>query len=92
MMIYGNDRPSRLLVGSANFTRRGLDNFNLETSVLVHGLASEAVFQDAYDYFETVWHNADGKSFSVGYEHYKDESYLRYAWYRLLDMTGMSTF
>ena len=63
-----------LLLGSANFTRRNLQDLNLETSVVVRGLSESAVFQDAKRYFNLVWHNESGRTFSVEYEVYADES------------------
>ena len=81
-----------ILLGSANLTRRNLDNFNLETNVLVRAAASSTVFKDAKFHFDLLWYNQPGKVFSVAYEHYKSESRIKRALSRLMEATGFSTF
>lgn len=82
---------STLILGSANFTRRNLDNFNLETNLLIKGPAEKVVFQDAAHYFNTLWNNK-GYQFSVGYQAYEDNSIVRRFLYRFMEATGMSSF
>jgi hypothetical protein len=81
-----------LLAGSANFTRRNLDNFNLETSVQVRADASTAVIADAAEVFEARWNNEPDRIHSLPYEEYADGSHLRYWRYRLMEATGLSSF
>lgn len=81
-----------LLAGSANFTRRNLDNFNLETNVHVRGAAAVPALAAAVDSFEARWRNEAGKMHSVDYAVYADHSRLRYALYRFMEATGISTF
>ncbi|MBY6205857.1 phospholipase D family protein [Halomonas denitrificans] len=83
---------SELIAGSANFTRRNLDDLNLETSVRVAGPAGLPVLQEAADWFEMRWTNPAGRSFSLPYEAYAEDSALRYARYRLMEFSGLSTF
>lgn len=83
---------AELILGSANFTRRNLDDNNLETSVrLLAGHESE-VIRDAAAWFERYWHNESERHFSVPYEHYADPSWLRYWRYRFMEASGWSTF
>jgi phosphatidylserine/phosphatidylglycerophosphate/cardiolipin synthase-like enzyme len=63
-----------VLLGSANLTRRNLDNFNLETNVMVRSLATSQFFKDAKFHFDLLWYNQHNRLFSVPYEHYRDES------------------
>jgi hypothetical protein len=81
-----------ILLGSANLTRRNLDNFNLETNVLVRAGASSQVFKDAKFHFDLLWYNQPGRVFSVPYEHYKNESSIKRALSRFMEATGFSTF
>lgn len=81
-----------LLAGSANFTRRNLDNFNLETSVQVRADASTAVIADAARVFEARWNNEPDRIHSLPYQEYADGSQLRYWRYRLMEATGLSSF
>ncbi len=95
LLRYGDDgaeRPAVLIAGSANFTRRNLDNLNLETSVQLTAAADHPAMTTARDAFQRRWSNPDGKLFSEPYEAYSDDSRLRYALYRFMEFTGWSTF
>jgi phosphatidylserine/phosphatidylglycerophosphate/cardiolipin synthase-like enzyme len=92
LLIHRADGTAELLVGSANFTRRNLDDLNLETNVLLAGDAEVAAFVSAATYFERYWSNPSGQYFSQPYAHYADEGWLRYWRYRLMEASGMSTF
>jgi len=83
---------AELLAGSANLTRRNLDNFNLETSVLVRTSASAEVFRDAKFHFDLLWYGQPGRVFSVPYEHYRERSALKTALYRMMEASGFSTW
>ena len=84
--------PIDVLAGSANFTRRNLDNFNLETNVQVQASANAAVMQSVTAFFEERWSNRPDRTHSLDYEHYADHSRLRYWQYRVMEATGLSTF
>lgn len=81
-----------VLAGSANFTRRNLDNYNLETAVRVQGTAANAWQADVERFFLDQWNNANGRTYSVGYDTYADTSWLKTVWYRLGEFTGMSHY
>lgn len=83
---------TRLILGSANFTRRNLDNFNLETDVAMKGEATLPVLLGARDYFELLWNNSEGYSLTVDYDSFKDDSRLRKWQYRFMEASGLSTF
>jgi hypothetical protein len=80
-----------LLVGSADFTRRNLENFNLETSVIAESPAPFTAWSDANNYFDTIWENKGGK-FSVDYATYKDSTFWKSSLYRMMERTGFSSF
>lgn len=82
-----------MILGSANFTRRNLDNYNLETSVRLLASADHPAARQAKAFFERVWRNEpDGRYYSLPYEAFADESRLRYWQYRIMEATGLSTF
>lgn len=83
---------AELLLGSANFTRRNLDNYNLETSVQLRGPSQHPVLRDAADFFTARWHNEPGRLHSLPYPARADPSRLRYWRYRVMEATGLSTF
>ncbi|WP_223788804.1 phospholipase D family protein [Marinicella meishanensis] len=83
---------SELILGSANYTRRNLDDLNLETNVALVGPSDLSAFADAATYFDLYWHNGPNQFFSQPHAHYADDSRLRYWRYRIMEATGMSTF
>lgn len=86
------DTNMTLLLGSANYTRRNLDNFNLESNVLLSGDSETQALLDAAAYFEAQWNNLDGRAYTVDYDVHRDES-LRHRWlYRWMEASGLSTF
>lgn len=87
-----DDGTAELLSGSANLTRRNLDDLNLETNVRLVGQANEPAIARAREHFEQLWSNADSQSFSLPYQAFADHSRLRYWLYRWMEATGMSTF
>ncbi|MDH4321123.1 MAG: phospholipase D-like domain-containing protein [Desulfobulbaceae bacterium] len=92
LAISRQDGDHLLLLGSANFTRRNLDNYNLETDVAVRGKGEHGVFADAGRFFDALWHNREGRRGSLDYAAFADPSPLRRLLYRFLEATGLSTF
>jgi hypothetical protein len=92
LMLNTGSNSSALILGSANFTRRNLDDFNLETDLVITGPNSATVFVDSHDLFERIWNNEPGRTYSIDYDHYRDEGRFRYWLYRLMELTGISTF
>ncbi len=81
-----------LIAGSANFTRRNLRDYNLETDVVVRGARDVGVFADAQAYFEAAWGNTAGRTFSADYEVFKDDSALKAIQKTVGEESGLSTF
>lgn len=92
LLVNYQQGQSRLITGSANFTRRNLQDFNLETDVQIIAPQSHEVVKQANALFEQIWNNEDGKSFSLEYDAYRDDSFVRYWLYRFMEATGISTF
>ena len=92
MIVKHNAQHAELILGSANFTARNIKNYNLETDLRVVGASQAQVFIDANQYFNTAWSNLEGKNMSVDYSTYADESKLKYAIYRFMEWSGVSTF
>lgn len=92
LLYVGAGGEAELILGSANYTRRNLDGFNLETDVRLLGPIGEPALAAAAAYFEASWSNADGRRISLPYAAYADES-IWSAWlYRFGEATGLSTF
>jgi len=85
-------KQTTIIAGSANFTRRNLDNFNLETDVIVTGTDTSLFFRQVKKYFNTMWNNTSGMGISVDYYQYAENSVFKRSAYRMMEVTGLSTF
>lgn len=83
---------STLIAGSANYTRRNLEDFNLETDVAIKGPSGDAVFADARELFDLMWRNGPERQISTEYATYADESVVKRLLYRFMEASGISTF
>lgn len=92
LLHRGESGERTMLLGSSNLTRRNLDDFNLETDVLVHADLSVPLFQQADLYFSQLWDNEPGRHYSVEYAHYEDDSLSRRLQYRIGEWTGFCTW
>jgi len=88
------DHQWQMLLGSANFTRRNLNDLNLETNIRVWGRGETALISEASAYVDTTWSHGPDNSpvLSLPFEEFEDKSLLRYWRYRIMEATGLSTF
>ena len=80
------------ILGSANHTRRNLDDYNMETSVQVAGPSEEEPLKQIRGYLDEMREERGGRSIAVEYEKYADPSRGRRWLYRFQEATGLSTF
>lgn len=92
LVLRPHDGPNLVLAGSANFTRRNLDNYNLETNVQLRASPDAEAMRNIAGFFEERWSNRPDRIQSLPYERYADHSRLRYWQYRFMEATGLSTF
>ncbi|MGI9287480.1 MAG: phospholipase D-like domain-containing protein [Pseudomonadales bacterium] len=92
LISHRSNGASTMITGSANFTRRNLENYNLETDVLVTGVTETPALKDAQAYFDLMWHNSATKNMSVDYAAYADKSLFKRWLYRFMEASGVSTF
>ncbi|MGM0784340.1 MAG: phospholipase D-like domain-containing protein [Pseudomonadota bacterium] len=83
---------AELILGSANFTRRNLDDLNLETSVRVAGPTAMPALRDAAGFFEGRWHSSSRRVTSEPFAVHDDATGWQRLRYRIMEATGLSTF
>jgi len=89
LALYGEGREEGvLLLGSANWTRRNLDDLNLEAGVCLKG-ADEALARYR-EFFELAWQ--EGSLEYSAWEETGWKAWLKYGVYRVQAWTGLSTF
>ena len=92
LLVKRADGAAELLAGSANFTRRNVRDYNLETDVRVSGRADAPALADAAAYVDGLWTNAGGRVFTTGYETFRDDSGWRALRCRFQEATGLCTW
>ncbi|MED5388396.1 MAG: phospholipase D family protein [Pseudomonadota bacterium] len=92
MLLRRGPTRSELIVGSANFTRRNLDNLNLESSVRVLATTQHPIINDVRAAFLRRWENRHDEKHSTDYAVYADEAGWKYWLYRVMEFTGWSSF
>lgn len=82
------------LLGSANFTRRNLADYNLEASVAFETGRDSTLAQEVGQYFDLLWQNdaLAVREYTTDFSTYEEQSFARYWRYRLMEATGLSTF
>jgi phosphatidylserine/phosphatidylglycerophosphate/cardiolipin synthase-like enzyme len=91
MVLVKQANTGILFAGSANFTRRNIGDYNLETDLVVTGAQELPAIQAAQSYFNRLWANQDLEC-SVGYETFAETSKWNYWKYRFQEWSGLSTF
>jgi len=81
-----------MIAGSANLTRRNINNYNLEMNVSVKSAEKIKAIADAYEYFETLWQNKGGNIYTADYAVYRDDAMYKELMYRVMEFTGLSSF
>jgi hypothetical protein len=92
-MVYGA-HGLWLAVGSAQLTRRSLDDFNLQASVALEVAADAPLAQQARGYFDNLWDNraALGIEYTADFAAYANPAQTDYWLYRLLEASGFAPF
>ena len=92
LMVQRADGRATLITGSANLTRRNLNNLNLETDVVVNAPSKSAFMRAALLYFDQAWLNLDRRQASVEYDLYRDDSIWSRIRYWFMEFSGFSSF
>jgi phosphatidylserine/phosphatidylglycerophosphate/cardiolipin synthase-like enzyme len=94
LAIYNpHTAKNQLCLGSANWTRRNLEDFNLEANVLVEG--STLSMDRLRRYFDTVWNNSDGLQHTLDYSAWEEKGWQakgKALLYRFQEWSGLCTF
>ena len=91
LFVHESGGELKVILGSANLTRRNLDNFNLELDIELAIDAQSVTAMALKNYFERIWHNVGGRH-TVDMEAYPDDSLIKRFLYRVQERFGLSTF
>lgn len=90
LMVESSDEV-KLTGGSTNLTRRNLDDYNLETNVVISGPKGAEEIDKIMKYYDRLWNNENG-TYTVDYETYEEDNMFKNILYRIQEFTGLSTF
>lgn len=90
-MFAYKDQDPRLILGSANFTRRNLQNYNLETDLELVLPKDSNLYDQVVAYYEKIWTNQDGDYTVPLKDYYEDGKLLRLLW-KIQEFTGLCTW
>ena len=92
LYVERGDGTATLLLGSCNYTRRNMNNFNCEADLAFTAPIDEPNMQRVRNVFDRWWKNSEGRTYTVDYAVYEDRSRWRRfsAWWK--ETTGMGTF
>ena len=85
------DKDPLAILGSANYTRRNLDNFNLETNLAVEMKKDSPMAREMKDYYSRIWNNEDGDYTLPLEDFYESRFFMRILW-KIQEKTGLCTW
>ncbi|MCK1994593.1 phospholipase [Peribacillus muralis] len=92
LMMIKKPKETIVLGGSANYTSRNLDDFNLEANIEIHAPNDADISYDVADYFQRLWTNRNG-TYTADYSEYqKDLPVFKYLTYRIQKVFRFTTY
>jgi len=91
LMVVRRAKTVDAVLGSANFTRRNLDDYNLEASVWVEAPRGSNLDRELKLYMDRIFTN-DGGAYTLPYAAFRDPSKWRRLVARVQEATGLGTF
>ena len=85
------DKNPLTILGSANYTRRNLDNFNLETNLAVEMEKDSSMAKEMKDYYARIWNNKEVDYTLPIEDFYESRFFMRILW-KIQEKTGLCTW
>ena len=86
------DGTSKVILGNSNLTKKNLGGFNLEAELMVESNSNTPLIREIDDYYERIWNNNDGNTYTVDYDYFKDESFWKMLNYRFKEPVGIAVY
>ena len=85
------DKDPLAILGSANYTRRNLDNYNLETNLAVEMKKDSPMAGEMKDYYSRIWNNEDG-DYTLPIEDFYESRFIMRILWKIQEKTGLCTW
>ena len=90
-LVFIKGRGKSVIIGgSANLTKRNIDNYNLESNLKIVADNESMIVKDLENYFQRIWNNTRGL-YTVDLEEYRDQSFAKRFLYLFQEWSGFST-
>jgi len=83
------NKPSTVILGSANLTKRNIGNKNLEMNILLKAKNSVALIREIQEYFDLIWND---DKYTLEYKTYASKSIWKKFIYRFTEFWGAATY
>ncbi len=80
-----------VILGSANYTRRNIGGFNLETDAEIIMDASDERAKEINTYFDRIWNNEDGE-YTLPIEAYYEDGFFMGILWKIQEATGLCSW
>ena len=91
LAVINTGSETVVIGGSANFTKRNIRGYNLETNMRISVPRDSQLSHRVNSYFKKLWTN-DGALYTVNYGTAPNESIFKYILYRFQEWSGFSTY
>ena len=85
------DKDPLAILGSANYTRRNLDNYNLETNLAVEMKKDSPMAEEMKNYYARIWNNEDG-DYTLPIEDFYESRFIMRILWKIQEKTGLCTW
>ena len=85
------DKDPLAILGSANYTRRNLDNYNLETNLAVEMKKDSPMAGEMKNYYARIWNNEDG-DYTLPIEDFYESRFIMRILWKIQEKTGLCTW
>jgi hypothetical protein len=86
------DGTSKVILGNSNLTKKNLGGFNLEAELMVEANSNTPLIKEINNYYERIWNNIDGNTYTVEYNSLKNESFWKTLNYRIEEGIGIAVY
>lgn len=85
-------RGTSVILGSANFTRRNLNNYNLETDIFLNAKSDTSLMTEVIDYFDMIFENKENNTYTIDYSAFEENTFWKIIVYYIQEYLGLSSF
>ncbi len=91
MSYFDFENQNIIVIGSSNYTRKNLKGYNLEADLEIITEKENDFAKEVDAYFQKIWNNENG-DYTVSFETYQQNSFVKKILYYIQETTGLCTY